>query len=97
MIENGLPLPDDDLMDPPNPNVKHAYGCYVETKGCVLCRYFQVPDEFPRAVCPECGRKLEYIVGRFKIRTECKRFLFSRYFETTYIGFVPGKKKWEVL
>lgn len=97
-IESFLPMPDPNLSDPPNKNIKYFYGPYIEIPFCSSCGYYQIPAvllhpaQRPTNVCRNCGRR-SYIetIGRYKIQSELKGFIFKRVHEEI-IGFEPITK-----
>lgn len=53
MLDNGRPLPDNDLLD--DKNTKYGYSIYLQERLCDHCGWFQGPYPTPIqfTVCPE--------------------------------------------
>jgi len=86
MIDNGLALPDNDLLN--DPKVKYKYGYYRRRQFCKKCRWFQGIRSYQVDCCPNCGEEVETVVGRYKIKTVEKGFFFKRRVSNIF-GFTP--------
>ena len=98
MIDNLLPLPDDDLCH--DKDIKYSYGPYREVRYCGKCRYFLLPMtlHFENNLCPNCGSySFNITIGRYKIKSIRKGFVFKSW-DTKIIGFLvkqSGEKERE--
>lgn len=54
--------------------IREEYGIYTDVEYCSDCDWFNKGSIKPYWICPKCGNKIKYDIGRYKYKITTRWF-----------------------